>query len=251
MSKEVILLIPTNITTETNYSIITEAQIAEQALTIISNKQESFAINPPDHTNVSAIVSLPKKSYKDPIKYQDHILEQYKLYIASIEQNTSRRNIANSFFLTLHIVTITAAATFYKNGINEIQIWMLIPFLVLISSCYFWYRVVESYKQLNSVKFKVVEEIEKHLPLAIWVKSEWKFLGFGKDPNLYIPITHIERLVPILMTIGYSVLSTMVILPKYITYKYLNIVLLASTALIFAIFLVRVYVKEHRKKKKA
>lgn len=127
MFKEVILLIPPNITTETNYRIITETQIAKQALTIISNKQESLAINPIDNTNVSGIVSLPKKSYKDPLKYQDHILEQYKLYIASIEQNTSRRNIANSFFLTLHTVIITAAATFYKNGINEIQAWMLVP----------------------------------------------------------------------------------------------------------------------------
>lgn len=61
--------------------------------------------------------------------------------------------------------------------------------------CYVWYRIVRSYKELNSGKFFVVQEIEKMLPIKPY-NAEWKCLGEGKNPKLYLPFTRIEITVP-------------------------------------------------------
>ncbi len=61
--------------------------------------------------------------------------------------------------------------------------------------CYAWYRLVRSYKDINSGKFKVVHEIEKELPLAPY-DAEWEAVGRGKDPKLYLPFINIEMWIP-------------------------------------------------------
>ena len=61
--------------------------------------------------------------------------------------------------------------------------------------CYAWYRLIRSYKDINSGKFEVIHEIEKTLPLLPY-DAEWEALGRGKDPSLYLPFAHIEMWVP-------------------------------------------------------
>jgi len=61
--------------------------------------------------------------------------------------------------------------------------------------CYSWYRLIRSYKDLNSGKFKVVHEIEKLLPISPF-DDEWEILGRGKDKTKYLPFTKIEMWVP-------------------------------------------------------
>ncbi len=46
--------------------------------------------------------------------------------------------------------------------------------------CYSWYRLIRSYKDLNSGKFKLVHEIEKLLPISPF-DDEWEIVGRGKD----------------------------------------------------------------------
>ncbi len=60
---------------------------------------------------------------------------------------------------------------------------------------YFWYRLLLSYKGLNTAKFLVVHEIEKTLPLSPY-DAEWECLGRGKNSDNYKPFTHIEIWVP-------------------------------------------------------
>ena len=61
--------------------------------------------------------------------------------------------------------------------------------------CYTWSRLIRSYKDLNTAKFKVVHEIETKLPLAPY-DSEWEAVGRGNAPDLYLPFTHVEKYVP-------------------------------------------------------
>lgn len=58
-----------------------------------------------------------------------------------------------------------------------------------------WYRLIRSYKDLNTAKFKVIHEIEQKLPCAPY-DLEWEKVGRGKDSKLYLPFTHIEICVP-------------------------------------------------------
>lgn len=61
--------------------------------------------------------------------------------------------------------------------------------------CYMWYRLIQSYKQINSGKFKVIHKIEQNLPISPY-DTEWEMLGRGEDPKRYLPFTHIEIFVP-------------------------------------------------------
>ena len=54
-----------------------------------------------------------------------------------------------------------------------------------------WNRMVSSFRQLNAGKFRVIHELEKHLPAALF-KAEWAALGEGRDRKLYAPFTKSE-----------------------------------------------------------
>jgi len=120
------------------------------------------------------------------------------MYVEMTDHISSRRQTANSFFLTLNsaIVTFISYANFAAS--KEQQIGFLFYGLVAIAGMilsYLWYRLVLSYKQINSGRFAVIHEIEDLLPLRPY-KAEWIALGKGRRPDIYKPFTHIEILVP-------------------------------------------------------
>ena len=71
--------------------------------------------------------------------------------------------------------------------------------------CYLWYRIIRSYDGLNGGKFKVIHAIEERLPLALY-DTEWEMLGRGEDKKTYWPFTKIERWVPWIFIVIYSIL---------------------------------------------
>ena len=58
-----------------------------------------------------------------------------------------------------------------------------------------WYRLVRSYRDLNSAKFTVIHEIEKKLPISPY-DAEWEAVGRGSNSRLYLPFTHVEIFIP-------------------------------------------------------
>ena len=64
-----------------------------------------------------------------------------------------------------------------------------------IAISYMWYRLIRSYRDLNSAKFKVIHQIEKKLPLSPF-DAEWEAVGRGENSSLYLPFTHIEIGIP-------------------------------------------------------
>ena len=129
-------------------------------------------------------------------KYADHFLDQYKVYLASAEAISDRRQKANEFFLAVNTALVTVLGFFIADANAAKPAAILIPSsLSGIVMCYLWYRLIVSYKGLNGAKFKVIHAIEKRLPLGLY-DSEWEMLGRGEDKKLYWPFTHIEMLVP-------------------------------------------------------
>jgi hypothetical protein len=128
--------------------------------------------------------------------YKEHYLKIYSIYLTMADKISERRQSANSFFLTIN-TAVVALVSYIQLDQQESQISI---FYCLISIagmliCYMWYRLVLSYKQLNSGKFKVIHDIEQNLPLAPY-DAEWEMLGKGEDPKKYLPFTHIEIFVP-------------------------------------------------------
>ncbi len=132
------------------------------------------------------------QQYADNEKYQAHLLDQYKLYVEMADRVSARRQTANSYFLSINTALLGFAGYLTTKDTGD-QNWLL--GLVGIVLSYLWYRIIVSYRDLNSAKFKVVHEIEKHLPISPY-DAEWEAMGRGKVPSLYHPLTHVEKGVP-------------------------------------------------------
>ena len=136
-----------------------------------------------------------KKNYgKENPKFYDHMLEQYKIYVEMTDRISSRRITVNSFFLSIN-TAIIALIVYIKNS-NVIGFYGLVSLSGAIL-CFLWYRMIRSYRDLNSGKFKVIHEIENKLPISPY-DSEWEAIGRGKNSKLYLPFTHIEMGIPII-----------------------------------------------------
>jgi hypothetical protein len=145
---------------------------------------------------------------KYPDKYIDHYVEQYRIYLHVFNSTVERRQKANEFFLGLN----TAIMAFLgyieaKDGVsapNAPIIFTLVP-IIGVALCYSWYLIIHSYTQLNRAKFKVIHRLESKLPATLF-KTEWRILGMGKDTKKYQPMSHIEKVVPLIFIVLYLII---------------------------------------------
>lgn len=152
-------------------------------------------------------MTLFKKSKEEyGPEFEQHLLEQYKLYVEMADRISARRMMANSFFLGVHTSLLTLFVLFVKGDQRETMIIWQVPLVALILLCFVWWRLVYSYRQLNSGKYKIVHKMEQMLPAAPY-DDEWREAGCGKDSNLYKPLTSIENWIPACFAILYLFLS--------------------------------------------
>lgn len=140
------------------------------------------------------------------IEEKEILLEQYKLYVEMADKISERRSSVNTFFLTANSIILTVISI---NGFDIAKFSWLITAVGLILS-YTWYYLLQSYKLLNSGKFRVVHKIEQKLPLNLYA-FEWEILGEGKDRAKYWPISHIEKILPALFAIIYIVFQIVIV----------------------------------------
>lgn len=152
-------------------------------------------------------ISLFKNSEKEyGNDYKSHFLEQYKIYLESIEKTSDRRQSANNYFLTANTVLVSILALSFQTDFLKNIFWFkLFVAIIGILFCIIFWFLIRAYKQLNTGKFNVLHKIESKLPLSLY-DYEWEVLGEGKDKNKYYPFSHIELLIPWIFGIVYFVL---------------------------------------------
>lgn len=143
--------------------------------------------------------------------YRAHLLEQYKLYVQMADKISERRQAANNYGLTIHTALVTVVAALLSKQPS----WLPSLAYVVVSACgivlcFTWRRMVRSYKDLNSGKFKVIHEIEKLLPIRPY-DCEWTMVGRGKVKDLYLPFSHVEGAIPLIFATLYAVTIVLVI----------------------------------------
>lgn len=141
-------------------------------------------------------------------QYFDHIFNQYQICINAAEKIAEKRNIANTFFLSLNTFFITCISLSYDKFLSNLtQKWILIfPLMTLLLLCYLWWRLLKSYSQLNYAKYRIIHEYEKHLPSSPYL-LEWIILEEGKNPKIHQPLTDIEKIIPIVLSIIYVIIA--------------------------------------------
>jgi len=127
-------------------------------------------------------------------QYQQHYLEIYKLFTEMADRVSSRRQSANSFFLTINTALIAATSYISFNENVESTFYSFVS-LAGMMVCLLWFCLILSYRNLNRAKYTVVHEIERKLPIAPY-DAEWDCLDRGKSAHIYWPLTHVEMVVP-------------------------------------------------------
>ncbi|WP_193559183.1 RipA family octameric membrane protein [Shewanella donghaensis] len=155
--------------------------------------------------------SQDAKTYNLVEHYNNHLLEQYKIYLSSAENISNRRQSSNTFFVTLN-TTLISLITYINLGATENQNYYWAVSLIGIIISFMWYRIIRSYKDINTAKFKVINEIEKELPISPY-KAEWELLGRGNDSKVYLPFTKIEAYIPWAFSLLHFIVLTGSILP--------------------------------------
>lgn len=154
---------------------------------------------------MSDLFSKNEKDYGND--YKEHLFEQYKLYVESIEKTSDRRQHANNYFITINTALISLIGLSFQIKVfeNLSFIKSILALVGIIVCVVFWY-LIRSYKQLNTGKFAVVHKIEEYLPLTLY-KYEWEVLGKGEDNKKYYPFSHIELIIPWVFGIIYALLG--------------------------------------------
>ena len=133
--------------------------------------------------------------------YNSLLLEQYKIYIEMADRISQRRMLANTFFLTLNTSIIAIIIT-VSSGFDSIQNIIIVSTSVI--SCIVWAALLRSYRTLNTAKFEVIGAMEKKLPCSPFYNAEWKSLKYGENKGVHIPFGAIEKLVPFLFIMLYT-----------------------------------------------
>lgn len=134
--------------------------------------------------------------------FNAELLEQYKLYVQSAENVSSRRVASSRYMLTVNSALV-ALYSFQPSIIDQPWFAILVPILGILVSL-LWYQIIVSHRNLNSVKFKIIHELEQSLPVALYT-HEWRLADEGRGKS-YRSVTNIEQWIPLVFFVLHLVL---------------------------------------------
>ena len=141
-------------------------------------------------TTLNPVVHKTSEEYDQ--NFYSHILEQYKLTVARAETTAERRENGNKLFF----VVLTAVAGLYSVGIGA-ELSFLLPLLGSYI-CVGWLVFIWSRHRLNISTFRVIHELEQHLPARIF-EAERERRYDGRDMKRQIfPVSWFELVMPLL-----------------------------------------------------
>jgi hypothetical protein len=157
-----------------------------------------------------------------PVSVDPAVLELYKLTVEMADRVSSRRSTANAFFLTVHTALTTVVGVITTDvSTLKASSWVAAHAAVLASATAgvvlstAWFILLRSYRDLNSAKFAVINQIEEdYLPVRPFA-DEWKILK--KDPvkawrERYAELGFVERAIPVTFAAVYSSLALATVL---------------------------------------
>jgi hypothetical protein len=148
--------------------------------------------------------SLPAQK-TDP-RGTEELLEIYKLAVEMADRISARRGTANGFFVTLHAALIGVVGLVDPaDGSAGDDFGRALAGVAGVVLAVAWWALLRSYRDLNAAKFRVINEMERSLPVAPFAR-EWEYLtGAQRKPlhKRYAEFGVVERLVPLVFALLY------------------------------------------------
>ena len=152
-----------------------------------------------------------KEAYEEG-KYEDHLIEQYKVMVGSIEKVSDRRASYNSYLLSIQ--TFLMSISGYLLTVNKIINADIISIIICVfglSLSIYWILVLSNYKNLNKAKFETLDVIEARLPIKLFA-LEWSFVKTKKGKERYFRNSNFEKMIPIFFILAHIVIATLQII---------------------------------------
>ena len=124
--------------------------------------------------------------------FQEHLIDQYRLYVQSADNVSSRRLTSMRYLLAISSGLVALYGVQFA-AFKE-AFWLLPIPIIGIVSAFAWLRIIKSHKDLNALKFTLIHELEEHLPAAPF-KREWERAEHGTGAK-YTPVTELESWLP-------------------------------------------------------
>ena len=142
-------------------------------------------------------------------------LKQYEICVNMADKISQRRADANKFYSVLITSFFAVIVAIFKGEIFKVDNLpvILLVGLIGILLCVVWFFNINSYKTLNSAKFKVINDMEAMLPQQPFNK-EWEESGKGKNSKIHRTLTSIEKFVPAILGLPFAIMFF------YPVYKY-------------------------------
>ncbi len=105
------------------------------------------------------------------------LLEIYKLHAELADRVSQRREAANRLYIGILSGLGLAAGVFIESGVAESPlnfVFLSVGILGFVISAS-WWVVIRSYRQLNSGKFKALDELENEIAFPFF-RREWEIL---------------------------------------------------------------------------
>lgn len=172
---------------------------------------------------------------------KENKLEQWKFFAETTLNVSNRRLRNNRFYLKLLLGLLTVVGIGTELGFIH-PIGILIAGIIGFPVCVLWYFHILSYKQLNSGKYQVLEEMAEDLPYKPFQK-EWEILDEGKDPKTYIKHTSVEVWWPRVIGLPFSLMIIYGILQTFSLMQYYS-TLLAVVLAVWSVYYVSVLIEK-------
>ncbi|MFJ3219516.1 hypothetical protein ACIPLC_26770 [Kitasatospora sp. NPDC086801] len=138
------------------------------------------------------------------------LLELYKLAVEMADRLSARRGTANAFFLSVQTVLVTVVG-FGMPQLQESAWWAVVAITAAgLTLSVAWWLQLRSYRDLNTAKFKVINELENGLPVKVFT-DEWNYLKETPRPagrKRYAELGISERIVPWVFAMVYLLILT-------------------------------------------
>jgi len=149
----------------------------------------------------SSLIRQTKEAYGE--SWQAVLFEQYKIYVDSADKVSERRTAANNYLLTVNTALVTLYGLTSQHASSTV--WHVAVPVAGILASFVWWWLIRSYRNLNTIKFQVIHELEKYLPAALY-EYEWHLAERGQG-KAYRPLSHLEGWVPLIFMAMYAVLA--------------------------------------------
>lgn len=131
------------------------------------------------------------------------LIEIYKLHAELADRVSQRREGANRLYVsivTAFLAAVVFAARWGTGDFFKSPVLLLVGGALGIAICVSWYIVIRSYRQLNSSKFKALDELETELRYPFFRRENE--MSKGK----YWGLTFVETLLPFIFGVAYFLL---------------------------------------------